>query len=270
MNPCFLPRVSRLAADVIALSAGLMLSAVSAAENSNKLTPTNPAPVIFMCGDSTMSDKPLSPPHPERGGGQLLPMYFDPQVKVVNLAINGRSSKSFRDENRWQPVLERMQPGDYVIIQFGHNDSKQDARDRFTGPFGSFKQNLERYVREAREKQGAPILATPVARRSFVTDGKTRDTPGDYAVAVRQVAAEQKVPLLDLEKRTRELLEKLGPERSRKLFLWYEPGEFESLPGGKQDNTHFNAYGASRMCDLATAEIRAQVPELAGWLKPRK
>lgn len=240
------------------------------AQSTNPPPPVTRAPVVFLCGDSTMSDKPLFPAQPERGWGQVLPMYFKPQVRIENLAMNGRSSKSFRDENRWQPVMEKIQPGDFVIVQFGHNDSKRDARDRFTEPFGSFKQNLERYVREAREKQGSPILATPVARRSFTAEGKPKDTHGDYAVAVRQVAVEQKVPLLDMEKRTRELLEKLGPERSKKLFLWYEPGEFESLSEGKEDNTHFNAYGASRMCDLAAEEIRNHVPELAVWLKPRK
>ena len=249
----------------------LIASATGArAEGTNLANvPTRP-PVIFLCGDSTMSNKPLTPPHPERGWGQMFTAYFKDGVRVENLAMNGRSSKSFSDEGRWQQVRDRLQPGDFVVIQFGHNDQKQDARDRFTEPFGSFKQNLERYVREAREKGGQPILATPIARRSFLPDGKTKDTHGDYAVAVRQVATEQEVPLLDLEKRSRELLEKLGPERSKKLYLCFEPGEYASLPEGKQDNTHFNAYGASRVCDLAAEELRAHEPELAAWLMPAK
>ncbi len=237
---------------------------------SQRLPEDERPPVIFLCGDSTMSNKPTFPPQPERGWGQLLPLYFQEQVRIENHAVNGRSSRSFRDEGRWQTVLERLHPGDFVIIQFGHNDSKQDDRNRSTEPFGSFKQNLERFVREAKERQAHPILATPVARRSFTATGELRDTHGDYAVAVRRVAAEQNVPLLDLEKRSAELLAKLGPERSKKLFLWFEPGEFESLPEGKQDNTHFNAHGASRMCDLAAGEIRANAPGLAVWLKPLK
>lgn len=248
----------------------LVTGSLTTAEGADVPPTAKRAPAIFLCGDSTMSNKPLFPAQPERGWGQLLPLYFQDGVRIENLAMNGRSSKSFRDEGRWQSVMERLQPGDYVIVQFGHNDQKKDDPKRYTEASDSFKQNLARYVRETHEKQGRPILATPVARRSFAADGKLKDTHGDYAVAVRQIAAEQKVPLLDLGKRTSELLEKLGPECSKKLFLWYELGEFDSLPKGKQDNTHFNAYGASRMCDLAAGEIRASVPALAEWLKPRK
>jgi lysophospholipase L1-like esterase len=267
MNPIKKLISSRLAAVALAFSAGLALSDLSAAENSDKLTSAKRAPVIFLCGDSTMSNKPLFPAQPERGWGQLLPLYFKEPVRIENLAMNGRSTKSFRDEGRWQPVLDRLQPGDYVIVQFGHNDQKQDDPKRYTNAMGSFKENLARYVREVREKQGHPVLATPVTRRSFNSQGELRDTHGDYSVAARQVAAEQKVPLLELHLRSAELVAKLGPERSKKMFMWYEPGEFASLPEGKQDSTHFNAYGASRICDLAAEEIKINVPGLAGWLK---
>lgn len=261
---------SRLAAVVIALSAGLMLSGLPAAESSDQPSPTKRAPVIFMCGDSTMANKPLFPAQPERGWGQLLALYFQQTLRIENLAMNGRSSKSFRDEGRWQPVLDRLQPGDYVIVQFGHNDEKKDDPKRYTDALGSFKENLARYVREVREMKGYPVLATPVTRRSFNSQGELRDTHGDYSVATRQVAAEQKVPLLELHQRSAELLAKLGPERSKKMFMWYEPGEFASLPEGNQDSTHFNAYGASRICDLAVEEIKLNVPELVEWLKPQK
>jgi lysophospholipase L1-like esterase len=224
------------------------------------------APVIFMVGDSTMSNKPLTPPQPERGWGQLLPLYFQPEVRIKDLAMNGRSSKSFRDEGRWQPVLKDLRRGDYVIIQFGHNDEKQQDPKRYTEPFGSFKQNLERYVREVREKHGYPLLATPVARRAFTNQNELRDTHGDYARVVRQVATEQKVPLLDLQQDTTALLQTLGPECSKKMFMWIEPGEFAALPAGRKDDTHFNAYGASRVCDLAVEEIKTVAPELAAWL----
>ncbi len=216
-----------------------------------------------------MANKPLSPPQPERGWGQLLPLYFKPEVRVVNLAMNGRSSKSFRDENLWQPVQHDLKPGDFVIIQFGHNDEKDDPK-RHTDAFGSFKDNLERYVRETRALHGIPILATPVARRAFENQTDLTDTHGDYGVAVRQVAAEQEVPLLDLQKDTAALISKLGPELSKKLYMWIEPGEFTGLPNGKNDNTHFNAYGASRVCDLAVEEIETAAPDLAQWLRPQK
>ncbi len=217
-----------------------------------------------------MANKPLAPAQPERGWGQLLPMYFKESVRIENLAMNGRSSKSFRDEGRWRPVLDQLQPGDYVIVQFGHNDQKKDDPKRYSDAMGSFKENLARYVREVRDKEGHPVLATSVTRRSFNSQGELRDTHGEYSLAVRQVAAEQRVPLLELHQRSADLVFKLGPELSKKMYMWYEPGEYASLPEGKQDSTHFNAYGASRICDLAVEEIRLNVPELAAWLKSRK
>ena len=235
------------------------------ASNSGMAAPLLDAkPVtLFLVGDSTMSDKPLIPAYPERGWGQMLAMYFKAEVRVANHARNGRSSKSFRDEGRWSTVLALMKPGDYVIIQFGHNDEKKGDAARFTEPFGEFKQNLKRYVHEARAAKAVPVLATPVARRRFGADGQVRDTHGDYPEAVRQVAAEEQVPLLDMEKRSRELLSKMGPDQSKRLFDWAEPGEYEKCPEGLKDDTHFNAFGASRMCDLAVLEIRLAVPALA-------
>lgn len=225
---------------------------------------------VFMIGDSTMADKQLIPAQPERGWGQIFPIYLKDSVHVQNLAANGRSTKSFRDEGRWKPVMENLKPGDYVIIEFGHNDEKKDKPKVYADAFGAYKQNLERYVKETREKGGKPILATPLARRAFTNETVLVDTHGDYAVAARQVAAEQKVPLLDLEKRSSELLKQLGPEKSKKLFMWVEAGEFASIPKGREDNTHFNAYGASRVCDLAVEEIKTNVPELAAWLRSEK
>jgi lysophospholipase L1-like esterase len=240
-----------------------LLSGVDPGADSERVR----APVIFMIGDSTMANKRTIPAQPERGWGQMLPAYLKTEVRVVNLAVNGRSSKSYRDEGRWQPVLEQLQPGDYVIIQFGHNDEKQHDPKRYTEPFGSFKENLSRFVRETRENGGTPILATPVVRRAFTNETDLVDTHGDYTVAVRQLAAELNIPLLDLEKRSAELVRSLGPELSKKMFMWCEPGEFKTIPHGRKDDTHFNAYGASRICDLAVEEIQTAVPELASWLK---
>jgi lysophospholipase L1-like esterase len=212
----------------------------------------------------------LAPAQPERGWGQLLPLYFQDGIRIENLAVNGRSSKSFRDEGRWQNLLDRLRPGDYVIIQFGHNDEKKEDSSRYTEAFGSFKQNLERYVHEVRQKEGKPILATPVVRRAFTNQTELQDTHGDYSTAVRRVATQQNVPLLDLQKVTADLVQKLGPELSKKLYLWVEPTEFASVPDGKQDNTHFNAYGASRVCDLAIEQMKIVAPNLARLLRPTK
>lgn len=224
-------------------------------------------PTLFLIGDSTMADKPLIPDNPERGWGQLLPLYFRSGVRVENHAVNGRSSKSFIDEKLWATVTNRLKPGDYVIIQFGHNDEKQNDPKRYTEPFGSFKTNLARFVSETRDHHGTPLLATPVARRKFDDDGKLVDTHGDYVIALRQVAQEQRAPLLDLNRLSTELLARLGPDSSKRLYDWIPAGEFEHRPKGLSDDTHFNAYGASRICDLAVMEIVTNVPALAGWLK---
>ncbi|MBI1176211.1 rhamnogalacturonan acetylesterase [bacterium] len=223
---------------------------------------------LFMIGDSTMANKPVIPENPERGWGQLLQMYFQSDVTVENHAVNGRSSKSFRDEGRWQPILDRMKPGDWVIIQFGHNDEKPDAA-RHTDPFGSYTENLRQYVADTRAHGAHPILATPTVRRNFDKDGVLQPTHGDYPEAVRKLAKELNVPLLEMTGRSRELLVRLGKERSEKLFLWASPGEYARFPKGNSDNTHFNALGATRMCDLAVAEIQAKIPDLAMHLKSR-
>ncbi len=218
---------------------------------------------LFLAGDSTMATQALIPATPARGWGQMLQPYFHANVRVENHASSGQSTKSFRDKGRWRLILVALKAGDVVIIQFGHNDSKPDDA-RHTEPFGSFKANLELFVKEVRERQATPILATSIVRNVFNVDGKTlRDTHGDYAVATRKVAEELKVPLLDLEKRTGELLVKLGPERSKRLFNNVEPGEFAKYPEGFKDGTHPNALGASRICDLVIEEILAKVPELA-------
>ncbi len=216
-----------------------------------------------------MATQALVPATPVRGWGQMLQPYLHDQVRVDNFASSGQSTKSFRDKGRWQQILDRLKPGDFVIIQFGHNDSKPDE-ERHTEPFGSFQGNLERLVREVRERKATPILATSIVRNVFSEGGKTlRDTHGDYITATRKVAEEQRVPLLDLNKKTKELVEKLGQERSKRLFNNVEPGEYVQYPEGFKDSTHLNAAGACRICDLAIEEILAKVPELAKLVRQR-
>ena len=225
---------------------------------------------LFLIGDSTMANKPLIPENPERGWGQMLPPYFKAGVRVENHAMNGRSSKSFRDEGRWQAVENLLKPGDWVIIQFGHNDEKDQDTTRYSAPFGSFKTNLTQYVLDTRAHGANPVLATPTARRKFDDSGKLVDTHGDYVTAVRQLAAEQGVPLIDLNKRSDELLRREGPEQSKNIYIWVTAEEYPALPKGRQDDTHFCAFGASRMCDLALDEIKTAVPELALYLNAAK
>jgi len=221
---------------------------------------------IHMIGDSTMANKPVIPANPERGWGQLFHMYFNDSVRVENYAQNGRSTKSFINEGRWAKVVAALKPGDFVIIQFGHNDEKTNNVKVGTAPFGEFTENLTRFVRESRQHQATPILATPVARRKFDESGTLTNSHGVYPEAVRKVAAKKNVPLLELTVATEKLLQQLGPESSKRLFDWIPAGEFAPDSKPLEDDTHFNAYGASRVCDLAVLELEAKVPALAAHL----
>ena len=249
---------------------GILVGAAVVRAADTEGRPSNSAIALYLVGDSTMADKPVIPANAERGWGQMLPAYFKSSLRVENHAVNGRSSKSFLDEGRWAAITNKLKPSDWVVIQFGHNDEKRADPKRFTEPFGEFKANLTRYVRETRAYGAHPILATAIARRSFDADGKLQDTHGDYLTAPRDVAREQSTPLLELNARSAEIVQALGPERSKKIYLWVGPDEFPALKQAKEDNTHFCAYGATRICDLAVDEIRKAAPELAKHLKMAK
>ena len=224
------------------------------------------APRLFMAGDSTMANKPLD--LPERGWGMVLPEYFVDPAMVHNEAVNGRSTKSFIDEGRWAQLTSELQPGDFVIIQFGHNDEKKEDPKRYTDPATTFRDNLRRFVRDVRAKGAHPILATPVCRRKFDHAGKRVDTHDGYPDAVRAVAAEEHVPLLDLEQATAKWLQSVGDEPSKPFFMWIPPGKYPKLPNGRQDDTHFVEAGAKHVAELAIAEMRALKLPIVKWLKP--
>jgi len=219
-------------------------------------TASKPEPTtIFLIGDSTMANK-VPERFPETGWGMALPKLFSEKVKVENHAMNGRSSKSFITEGRWQAVLDKLNKGDYVFIQFGHNDQKVKDSARYTNPFTGYRQNLSRFVNEAREKGAVPVLFTSVARRNFNEFGALVDTHGDYTEVTRTVAKELNVPLIDLQSLTEQRIVALGPEKSKELFLWLAPGENPNYPEGAQDNTHFNDKGASEVAQMAVEELR--------------
>lgn len=215
---------------------------------------------IWLCGDSTMSIKEPNA-WPETGWGVPFARFFDSTVTVINHARNGRSTKSFFAEGLWEKVINHAQAGDYIFIQFGHND-EIPTKANATKP-DEFKSNLTRYIRETREKQALPVLFTSVARRKFDGKGKLADTHKEYAAIIRAVAKEQNVPLIDMDIRSQALLQKLGPEQSKLLYLWLAPGELPNHPQGKQDDTHFNELGARMMAQLVLAALKTVVPELA-------
>lgn len=222
-------------------------------------------PRVLLAGDSTMADKPLD--LPERGWGMALGAHFKPGVAVRNHAMNGRSTRSFINEGRWEKLLAETRAGDFVIIQFGHNDEKVDNPKVGTDPRTTFPENLRRFVRDVRARNATPILATPVARRKFGRDGKLQPTHGAYPDAIRAVAKEDKVALLELEHATNAWLQATGDEPSRKFFMWIEPGAHPKIPDGRKDDTHFVEAGATKVAALAVAEIRTAQPSLAAWLR---
>ena len=250
---------------------------------------------IFTIGDSTMANKKLEGENPERGWGQMLSRYFTDDITVDNHAVNGRSSKSFIDEGRWDNVLSKIQKGDYVFIQFGHNDEKDDPK-RHTDPGTTFDANLRKFVEETRAKGGIPVLFNSIVRRNFGKSGayavadaikqddirsgidpkapkevieegaKLIDTHGAYLDSPANVAKELNVTFIDLNSLTHKLVEDLGPEKSKKLYLWVQPKTVPALPDGREDNTHLNVHGASIVAEMAAKAVAEAIPELAQYL----
>ncbi len=208
---------------------------------------------VYLVGDSTMADK-RSTAFPETGWGTPFKTFFDATVVVENHARNGRSTRTFIGENRWQVVADALEEGDYVFIQFGHNDESKQKGDRYTSP-DEYKNNLTRFVRETRGKGAVPVLLTPVTRRQFDEQGKVRETHKEYSPLVREVARETGAPFIDMDEKSRALLDSLGPETSRLLFLHLQPGGHPNYPDGKEDNTHFNELGARLMAQLVLREL---------------
>ncbi len=262
---------------LLTMLVGCMLLFI-AASNEKRTT-------IFIIGDSTAANKDISKGKLERGWGMALQCYFDDNIMVDNHAVNGRSSLSFFNEGRWDKVLEKMKPGDYVIIQFGHNDEKPKA-DRHTDPGSTFDYMLARYVRETREHGGIPVLMNCVVRRNFFVnapenddDEKLRtqtfkdgvkmvegdtliDTHGLYRVAPRDVAQRMNCHFVDANQITHDLEQGLGTEASKRLHMWFLPDTEPTEPKGKQDNTHYNIYGAQQVARLLADALCEEVPVL--------
>ena len=247
-----------------------------------------PVVTIFMIGDSTMANKKLDGGNPERGWGMVLPGFFSEDIKIDNHAANGRSSKSFISEGRWAKVISKVKKGDYVFIQFGHNDEKADSI-RHTEPGTTFDDNLRRYVNETRAKGGIPVLFNSIVRRNFVqpkdasitkdirrTPGEKEqpkegtvlfDTHGAYLDSPRNVAKELGVVFVDMNKITHDLVQELGPVESKKLFMFVAPNQIPAFPKGREDNTHLNVYGARTIAGLAVDAIGREIPELAKYIR---
>jgi lysophospholipase L1-like esterase len=221
---------------------------------------------VYLAGDSTMAEK-LPEKRPETGWGEMFQPYFDEKkVKIENHAQNGRSTKTFISENRWQAIVDKLKKGDYVFIQFGHNDESKEKGERYTPP-EDFKKNLERMVNDVLAKKAHPVLLTPVMRRRFDKDGKFYDTHGEYPDLTRAVAKNLKVLLIDMHRASEKLIVEYGAENSKKLFLQLKAGENPNYPKGIDDNTHFSPLGAEEMARLVVAEIQKTKIKLRKYLK---
>ena len=216
---------------------------------------------VWLCGDSTMSIKETKA-YPETGWGMPFSYFFDSTVTIKNLAKNGRSTKTFISEKLWQKVADNAKPGDYVIIQFGHNDESKEKTERYTTP-SEYKSNLKKFIDETRSLKAIPILLTPVSRRKFDANGRTVQTHEVYSALVEDVAKENSVLFIDLDARSRELYQQMGPEQSKLLFLQLQPGEHPNYPEGKNDNTHFSELGARLIAQIVLKEIRKLNIELS-------
>lgn len=214
---------------------------------------------IFTIGDSTMSDKINLDENPERGWCQLLPKFLNDNVIVKNCAVNGRSSRSFITEGRWDSVYKQLNKGDYVFIQFGHNDQKIMDSKRFTNPHTTYRYNLIKFVVESREKGAIPVLFTSIVRRKFNENGTLIDTHGAYPLETRLVAQEYDVPFVDLQYLTEKMEESYGVEDSKKLHLHYQPNEIGYYPDGKEDNTHLSVLGATEVAKLAANALGEEI-----------
>ena len=241
----------------------IILGCKSAQTDETELPPIT----IHMIGDSTMANKKDPDENPERGWGQVLPSFFNQKVTIKNHAVNGRSTKSFRELNHWQPVLDSLKKGNYVFIQFGHNDGKETDPKRYTNPQTAYRYNLIRYVEETRAKGAIPILFSSIARRRFNEEGVLLDAHGNYTLQARLVAQEMNVPFFDMQYLTEQLEVSYGVEESKKLHLHFTPGENAYFPEGITDNTHLSILGATEICKLFIQDLKRQNLPLVKYVK---
>jgi lysophospholipase L1-like esterase len=201
---------------------------------------------VHLIGDSTAAEKAANE-RPETGWGTPFAERVDDSVTIVNHARNGRSTRTFLEEGRWRPVVNALEAGDYVFVQFGHND-EVPSKEQYT-PEAEFEANLERFVRETHDQGAEAVLLTPIARRHF-DEGNLKDTHRVYSELTRDVARRHDVPLVDADERSQSLLRELGPEKSKSLYNHLPPGDHPNYPDGVTDDTHFSEYGARRMAEL--------------------
>ena len=224
-------------------------------------------PTIYGIGDSTMANKTKPEENPERGWGQMLPLFFNDNITIDNRAQNGRSTRSFIAEKRWDDILKTLKKGDYVFIQFGHNDQKEKDSTRYTNPHTAYRHNLIRFVEETRAKGATPILCSSIVRRNFNEKGVLISTHGEYTMEVRLVAQEYNVPFIDMEYYTELLEQSYGPEKSKQLHLHFKAGEIPYYKEDKADDTHLGVKGATAVAKIAVEELKKTKLDIVKYIK---
>jgi len=243
---------------ILVVFLGIIALAALSFKSSEKLN-------VWMIGDSTMANKKADKA-PETGWGMVMNEFVTENVTVHNHALNGRSSKSFLDEGRWKAIYDSIQPGDYVIIQFGHNDEKADSK-LHTDASTTYKEYLKKYIDETRAKGANPIICSSIVRKHFDGNGNLKDTHGTYIKAAREIALESNTPYVDMESKTRTLVAKLGPEKSKTIYLFCKPGEYPNRKNGVEDSTHLNGAGARQVAGLFVKDVKKQKLPLTKYLK---
>lgn len=206
---------------------------------------------LFLAGDSTVVDEANEP---WSGWGQLLPRFFTPDIAVANYAESGEAANTFVSSKRFAKLLSKMKAGDYLFIQFGHNDQKQKGEGK--GPYDSYTRDLRYLISEARAKGGIPVLITSMNRRTFDSEGKIANSHGDYPDAVRKLAKEEGIALIDLHAMSKTLYEAWGDEGSKKAFVHFPAGTFPQQDKDLADNTHFNPYGGYELAKCVIQGIK--------------
>ena len=224
---------------------------------------------IWLIGDSTVCDQPLDRA-PVTGWGTPFANYFDPSVTINNRARGGRSTRTFISEGLWQKVADSLKEGDYVLMQFGHNDEAKEPqyKDRYT-PVPDYKTNLTRFITETRAHKAIPILVTPVTRMRFDKAGNVMETHKEYSAAVWETGKTSNTPVIDLDFMSRQLLQQFRQDNAKFLFMYVDSLQNPHYPNGRKDWTHFNEYGARRMAELVLSEIKKQQLPLADWISKK-
>src|SRR5580704_4332435 len=228
---------------------------------SLEITPADSAVTVYIAGDSTVTDQAKEP---WAAWGQMLPRFFQEGVAIANHAESGESLKEFIGEKRLAKIMETIQPGDYLFVQFTHNDQKPGPNhvDAFT----DYKSYLKLYINEARLRGAIPVLVTSMLRRNFGDDGKIVNTLEDYPDAMRQTSKEENVPLIDLNVMSKAFYEAMGPVKSVRAFVHYPAGTYPEQTAELKDDTHFNTYGAYELAKCVVEGIKASKLGIAKYL----